>query len=263
MRQRRRILPYVERHYHFVIYRIYAILLHMKRNEIQTIKIGRHLLELTGAGLFPAGSALEELGIELPESGIAFFLEGMGVEVIHADFETGSRIALDNGTFTRLAFALETPEARRWQGRAQKMLRDYLEGDIKLAADIADRNRDPQQRRWLATRLTGQESRKALMSTVARNGGRGAVFQQLGSLSNRAVLGANSTDIRRERQAKSTRDAMTSAELLRLGYLEAATAQAIERGAAKDNEAMLRLHQRNAEIERQIWDGAPNAERAA
>ena len=235
----------------------------MKRNELQIIKIGRHQLERTNTGFFPAQGALEELGIELPETSIAFYLEGLGIEVIQANFEEGTRVALDNGSFTKLAFLLGTPEARRWQLRAQKMLRDYLEGDIKLAADIADRNRDPQQRRWLSTRLTGQESRKALMSSVARNGGRGAVFQQLGSVSNRAVLGANSAEIRHERHAKSTRDAMTSAELLRLGYLEAATAQAIERGVARDNEAILRLHQRNAEIERQIWNGVPNTEHAA
>lgn len=235
----------------------------MKRNELQTIKIGRHQLERTNTGFFPAQGALEELGVELPETSIAFYLEGLGIEVIQANFEEGTQVALDNGSFTKLAFLLGTPEARRWQLRAQKMLRDYLEGDIKLAADIADRNRDPQQRRWLSTRLTGQESRKALMSSVARNGGRGAVFGQLGSVSNRAVLGANSAEIRRERQAKSTRDAMTSAELLRLGYLEAATAQAIERGAARDNEAILRLHQRNADIERQIWNGTPNTEHAA
>jgi hypothetical protein len=235
----------------------------MKRNELQTIKIGRHQLERTNDGLFPAQGALEELGVQLPETSIAFYLEGLGIEVIQANFEEGTRVAIDNGSFTKLAFVLKTPEARRWQLRAQKLLRDYLEGDIKLAADIADRNRDPQQRRWLSTRLTGQESRKALMSSVARNGGRGSVFQQLGSVSNRAVLGANSAEIRRERQAKSTRDAMTSAELLRLGYLEAATAQAIERGAARDNEAILRLHQHNAEIERQIWNGTPNTQNAA
>jgi hypothetical protein len=235
----------------------------MKRNELPTIKIGRHQLELTQNGLFCAQEALEELGVELPETSVAFYLQGYGLEAITANFSSGKRIAIDNAGFTKLAFALETSEAKRWQNRAQKMLRDYLEGDIKLAADIADRTRDPQHRRWLATRLTGQESRRALMTTVARNGGQGKVFQQLGSVSNRAVLGASSAEIRRDRRAKTTRDAMTSAELLRLGYLEAATAQAIERGAARDNEAMIKLHQRNAEIERQIWDGTQKIERAA
>ncbi len=235
----------------------------MKRNPVETIKIGRSVLELTQEGLFPAHPALQELGIDLPATGVSFFLEGLGFESHEAEFESGRQLALTTSEFTRLAFSLETPEARRWQNRAQKMMRDYLEGDIRLAAEVADRNRDSNQRRWLATRLTGVESRKALMSTVARNGGRGAVFQQLGSVSNRAVLGSSSSEIRRDRQAKSTRDAMTSAELLRLGYLEAATAQAIERGAAKDNETILQLHRRNAEIERQIWDGTGKPEHAA
>ncbi|NJK46651.1 MAG: DNA damage response protein DdrC [Pleurocapsa sp. SU_196_0] len=248
---------------HFVIYRIYAILLPVKRTQVDTIKIGRQQLELSQIGYFPAQPALQELGVDLPESGVEFFLEGLGVDIVRTDFENGKHIALDSNTFTRLAFTLETPEAKRWQNRAQKMMREFLEGDIKLAAEIADRNRDSNQRRWLATRLTGMESRKALMSTVARNGGRGAVFQQLGSVSNRAVLGTSSTELRRERHAKSTRDAMTSAELLRLGYLEAATAQAIERGAASDNEAILQLHRRNAEIERQIWEGSGRPEQAA
>jgi hypothetical protein len=235
----------------------------MQRTDAPTIKIGRQQLEVAADGRFPAVPALEELGVDLPEDAARFFLEGHGLDVRNARFQSGEHLAISNADFTKLAFALETPEAKRWQNRAQNMLRDFLEGDIKLAAQIADRNRDPQQRRWLATRLTGQESRKALMSSVARHGGRGTVFQQLGSLSNQAVLGANSQEIRRERRAKTTRDAMTSAELLRLGYLEAATAQAIERGAARDNDAMLKLHQRNAEIEKQLWDGLSAPVRAA
>ena len=231
----------------------------MSQPSLPTIKIGRQHLEITASALFPAVPALEELGVELLEENVAGYLERHDIPVQHARFESGSRVAIDNGAFTKLAFMLQTSEAKRWQHRAQGMLRDYLEGDIKLAAQIADRNRDPQQRRWLATRLSGQESRKALMSSAAKHGGRGSVFQQLGSVSNRAVLGANSAQIREERRAKSTRDAMTSAELLRLGYLEAATAQALERGAASDNEGILRLHQRNAEIERQIWDGSSSA----
>jgi hypothetical protein len=235
----------------------------MQRTDSPTVKLGRQQLEVAADGRFPAAPALDELGVDLPEDAVPFFLEGHGIESRPGRFHDGERTAISNADFTKLAFALNTPEAKRWQHKAQHMLRDFLEGDIKLAAQIADRNRDPQQRRWLATRLTGQESRKALMSSVARNGGRGTVFQQLGSLSNRAVLGATSQEIRRERRAKATRDAMTSAELLRLGYLEAATAQAIERGAARDNDAMLKLHQRNAEIEKQLWDGLSAPVRAA
>jgi hypothetical protein len=47
---------------------------------------------------------------------------------------------------------------------------------------------------------------------------------------------------------------MSSTELLRLSYLEAATARALEQEPLKGNEAILKLHQRNAEIERKIWE---------
>ena len=76
---------------------------------------------------------------------------------------------------------------------------------------------------------------------------------QLGSISNRSVLGVSSADIRRARGVKNTRDGLSSTELLRLAYLDTATARAIQERGAHGNAAILRLHERVARHERQGW----------
>lgn len=126
---------------------------------------------------------------------------------------------------------------------------------MKLAAQIAERSADPEARRWLASRLESTGARRELMATVARHGGEGNVYGQLGSISNRSVLGMDSAGIRRERGVKATRDGLSSTELLRLAYLDAATAQAITERGAHGNAAILQLHERLARHERRGWAG--------
>lgn len=156
--------------------------------------------------------------------------------------------------YVMLAFGLNTLEARRWHGKASDILRCYLEGDIVLAAEVAERSPSPEHRRWLSARLENVESRKRFMSTVAKHGGQDPIYQQVSSLSNRSVLKMNSTDFRRSRKARNTRDGMTATELLRLSYLETATSKAIEQHRAKGNDQILRLHRQNAEIEQWLWE---------
>ncbi|MCD0167904.1 DNA damage response protein DdrC, partial [Deinococcus sp. 12RED42] len=129
-----------------------------------------------------------------------------------------------------------------------------LQGDVRLAAQIAERNPDPESRRWLAARLESTHARRDLMSTVARHGGAGNVYGQLGSISNRSVLGTDSATIRRERGVKQTRDGLNATELLRLAYLDTASARAIQERGAQGNAAILRLHEFVARRERLGWE---------
>lgn len=148
------------------------------------------------------------------------------------------------------------PEARRWRRRAQTLLARALTGDVRLAAQIAERNADPEARRWLAARLESTGARRELISTVARHGGEGPVYGQLGSISNRSVLGTDSATIRRERAVRQTRDGLRTDELLRLAYLDTATARAISEQGVHGNAAILRLHEEVARRERSLWGGS-------
>lgn len=219
-----------------------------------TLRLGKYTVQTGLNGQIRAYDGLGILGVQTTPETLDRLAREHGLELSSFNFGKGPEPALSLADFSRLAFALDTPEARRWQLRAQQLLKGYLEGNVQLAAEIAERNPDPVYRHWLAARLESTETRKRFMSAVARHGGQGDIFQQVSSLSNQAVLKMNSSDFRKQRKVKSTRDGMSSTELLRLSYLEAATARALEQEPLKGNEAILKLHQRNAEIERKIWE---------
>lgn len=204
-------------------------------------------------GRFHLFDVLKVFGIEdLTE--VEAVIREQNLETTRYDFGEGPQPTVRGQQVALLAFALQTPEAKRWREKAQEMLGRFFDGDIQLAAEIAERNPEPETRRWLAARLESIESRKKLMSVVAKHGGEGEVYQRVSSLSNQSVLQMNSTELRSKRSVKSTRDGLTALELKRLSYLESATAQAIEEKQAKGNEQILELHRKNAEAERKVWD---------
>lgn len=223
-----------------------------------TLEFGTHRLPASADGLLHAATALTTLGVPMPADWAAFAAQH-DLESPEHDFGAGPEPTLDAGEFARLAFTLDTPAARRWRKRAQTLLARAMTGDVRLAAEIAERNANPEARRWLAARLESTDARRELMSTVARHGGEGRVYGQLGSISNRSVLGTDSATIRRERGVRQTRDGLRSDELLRLAYLDTATARAIAEAGAHGNEAILRVHEGVARRERDLWRDSPRA----
>jgi hypothetical protein len=224
-----------------------------------SVRLGKVQVRGTPDGRISAYDALEALGLEGSPERLQEILRQHDLEPRFHNFGEGREPVLGYADFVSLSFALETPEARRWRSKARELLRRYLEGDIQLAAEVAERSPSPEHRRWLAARLESVESRKRFMSTVARHGGEGNIYRQVSSLSNRSVLRMDSGEFRRKRRVKSTRDGMSAAELLRLSYLETASARAIEARGLRGNEQILRLHQENAEAERRLWDEPDSA----
>ncbi len=224
----------------------------------QIIEFGSQRLPASLDGQLYAPAALRALGLDMPADWAAFARQH-SIEPAADDFGAGEEPTLSVPEFAALAFALDTPEARRWRKRAQELLARAMRGDIRLAAQVAEANPDPEARRWLAARLESTSARRELMSVVARHGGQGRVYGQLGSISNRSVLGVDSATIRRERGVKQTRDGLSSTELLRLAYLDTATARAIQERGLHGNAAILHLHEHVARRERQSWEVPPQA----
>lgn len=226
-------------------------------HAVSFTKLGKHTVRTSPDGRLSAFDALRALGLP---GGIDWATLSEAHRVGAGDFDFGTEVGPEPtvtwAQIAVLAFAIQTPEARRWRERAQSLLTGYLEGDVTLAAEIAERNPDAEKRRWLSARLESTEARKRFMSTVAKHGGQGEVFRQVSSLSNRSVLNMNSAAFRRERGVRDTRDGMTAAELMRLTYLETASAQAIEAHGARGNEQILGLHRKNADNERKVWETA-------
>jgi hypothetical protein len=203
-----------------------------------------------------ASVVFEVLGLEQPSDWAAYTKE-QEFEGLLRSFGGGLEPAFTAQEFVRLMLETDTLEAKRLRRRAQDMLAKALLGDVRLAAEIAERNPKAESRRWLSARLENTEARKELMRVVAQHGGVGLVYGQLGSMSNRSVLGADSATIRRERGVQNTRDGLNTEELLRLTYLESNTANAIQEQRVKGNQAILTLHRAITESERQTWHIVP------
>ena len=231
------------------------------KNASLTLEFGTVRLPVSADGLLHAPTALGQLGLNPADWTTLAATHELSDDP--RDFGAGPEATLSVPDFARLAFTLDTPQARRWRKRAQELLARAMQGDVRLAAQVAERNPDPEARRWLAARLESTGARRELMSTVARHGGEGQVYGQLGSISNRSVLGVSSADIRRDRGVKNTRDGLSSTELLRLAYLDTATARAIQERGAHGNAAILRLHERLARHERQGWQAQAPAPQAS
>lgn len=222
------------------------------KNAPLTLDFGTVRLPISADGWLHAPTALTQLGVADREWTVLAQEHDLNDEP--RDFGAGLEPTVGVPDFVRLAFTLDTPQARRWRKRAQELLIRAMQGDVRLSAQIAERNPDPEARRWLTARLESTHARRELMSTVARHGGGGNVYGQLGSISNRSVLGTDSATIRRERGVKATRDGLSSTELLRLAYLDMATARAIQEKGAQGNDAILKLHQFVARRERLGWE---------
>lgn len=222
------------------------------KNAPLTLEFGTVRLPISADGLLHAPTALTHLGLNDTQHHAAALEHDLNIE--QRDFGLGPEAALSLADFVRLSFTLTTPQARRWRKRAQDTLVRALQGDVRLAAQIAERNPNPEERRWLTARLESTHARRELMSTVARHGGQGNVYGQLGSISNRSVLGTDSATIRRQRGVKQTRDGLSSTELLRLAYLDTATTRAIQDKGAHGNDAILKLHGFVARRERLSWE---------
>ncbi|MBF6593107.1 MAG: DNA damage response protein DdrC [Thermaceae bacterium] len=214
--------------------------------------MGKSPIRLSSDGRISAGDALGALG--LASGDLLPLLQQHQLEYSFCDLGEGREAVFSFAELAHLVFVLDTPQARHWRSKAKDLLKRYLAGDVQLAAEIAERSPSPEHRRWLSARLESTESRKRFMSAVAQHGGQGPIYQEVSSLSNRSVLQMSSADLRKQRRVKNTRDGMTAAELLRLSYLESATAKSIEQKRAQGNEQILKLHAKNAEIERKLWD---------
>ena len=206
-----------------------------------------------------ASVVFEVLDLSQPEDWNAYARKN-DFEGLLRSFGGGLEPAFMMQEFVRLILETDTPEAKRLRRRAQDMLAKAFLGDVRLAAEIAERNPKAEARRWLSARLENTEARKELMRVVAKHGGEGLIYGQLGSVSNRSILGTDSATIRRERGVQNTRDGLNTEELLRLTYLETSTANAIGAQRVHGNEAILNLHFAVAEKERETWHFVPEFE---
>uniref|UniRef100_UPI002870B3D3 DNA damage response protein C n=1 Tax=Deinococcus radiodurans (strain ATCC 13939 / DSM 20539 / JCM 16871 / CCUG 27074 / LMG 4051 / NBRC 15346 / NCIMB 9279 / VKM B-1422 / R1) TaxID=243230 RepID=UPI002870B3D3 len=97
------------------------------KNAPLTLNFGSVRLPVSADGLLHAPTAQQQLG--LTQSWEAALVEH-GLPETYRDFGAGPEAAVSVPDFVALAFALDTPEARRWQKRARELLARAMQGDV-------------------------------------------------------------------------------------------------------------------------------------
>ena len=218
-----------------------------------TTKLGNFYLRLSPQQRLYGLDVLKALGLEPDLNTFQHIAASYQIDLSIEHLDGISEPTLSWLEVVRLISFLDTPEAKRWRTKAWSIFQRYLEGDVHLAAEIVEKS-PSSERRWLSARLESIEARKHFMAMIAKHGGEGDVFRQISSMSNQSVVKMNSQELRQLRKVQNTRDGMTAEELLRLSYLETASAEALEKSQVKGNQAILALHRKTLGIEKQLWD---------
>ena len=220
---------------------------------VTIIKLGNSSIRLSPRGRLFANDILACLGLENDPFTLQQLAKNYHLNLTEENVDHTLESTLGFRDFITLIVQLDTPQAKRLQNRLGTLFQGYLEGDARLAAEIVEKS-PAEDRRWLSARLESIEARKHFMATIAKHGGQGDIFRLVSSLSNLSVLNMNSQTLRQKRNVKNARDGMTAEELLRLSYLETASAEAIERSQVRGNDEIVTLHRKTLGLEKQLWD---------
>lgn len=110
----------------------------------------------------------------------------------------------------------------------------YLDGDPTLAAEVLDRNPNPEQAlTWLNKRQETKQTNRALNQTIRDHNG--TCFTDVAILTCKAATGKSPAGLRKLRGGNEARDTMNVGELCAVGLTEALTRTAIENTNVQGN----------------------------
>jgi hypothetical protein len=128
---------------------------------------------------------------------------------------------------------------RKYREESANLVVRYLDGDIKLAAEVVDRNESQQDLEWLETRLRGKINRKRLTGIYKSHG---VVGQGYGTCTNELYSGLYGTNTKGLKKRKglpdraNLRDHLSVGELNEISFSEDLSGKRILRVDARGND---------------------------
>lgn len=102
---------------------------------------------------------------------------------------------------------------KAYRAGANELVDRYLAGDVTLAADLIDRQEDPEKARWLARRAQHKHSSILLNSCLGRHGASKRAYRYVHNRLNVSVTGMVAQEIQLARGSTTTKDNFTEQEL--------------------------------------------------
>lgn len=120
----------------------------------------------------------------------------------------------------QLIMVLPGVKAAKFRQDAARLICRYLSADITLADDIFQRNKNPDDQKWLETRMEGKKARRVFTDAIQTHGGTGRVYADASDINNVAITGKTARSLQRERGVKSTREGLSLTELAATMFAE-------------------------------------------
>ena len=112
----------------------------------------------------------------------------------------------------------------------------YLDGDVSLAVEIAEKQQDPKKTAWLAQRVKSIHARNVLTDTLTRHGVKSGVeITQCTNTVYRQLFHKDAQELRAERklpEKANVRESMSDLELAATEFAELLASKRIEREQA-------------------------------
>jgi prophage antirepressor-like protein len=208
----------------------------------------------TPDGRLAAGDILRALGQKDPKGAWKHLKKQypeLGEESSPWKFRLGAAAAdtLSEKGVYKLLMVAKGPRSEKFREWVSGVLVRIREGDVRLAAEIADRQEDPERLAWLENRVRAKRTNKLLNGAIQ---GAGAdCYREVARLNSRGATGYYPAELRAARGVKKTRDGYTTAELAAVAHAEALEAEAIESRRARGDGAVLAVAAEfSCEIER-------------
>lgn len=132
----------------------------------------------------------------------------------------------DRQGFAYICLLLAGQRAAEYRKHAAQLIERYLDGDVTLAAEIVDRQEDPEKLAWLRDRIEGKVVNRLLNGAIHQHGG--TCYASVARLNAQAATGFFPREIREKRGVRETRDGLDLHELAALRYAESLETRAIE-----------------------------------
>lgn len=119
----------------------------------------------------------------------------------------------DEAGWRRIVGLLPGMMGRRYRAAANALVDRYLAGDETLAAELIDRQTDPDKARWLARRAQHKHSSILLNGCLARHGASQRGYRYVHNRLNVSVTGMVAQEIQLKRGNPTTKENFTEQEL--------------------------------------------------
>ena len=143
----------------------------------------------------------------------------------------------DRKTIVNIMQMLPGIAGDKFRAATAELVLKYLDADINLAADIADRSSEEEQK-WLEARLRGKSTRNTYTRTLQRHGVHDDGYAKCTDAINVPILGARASVVKKEMglaNSANLRDNLPSMKLTALMFAEDGASNIIEKKDAFGN----------------------------